>query len=277
MPYRNSLRRGPPKKNESEAGRGAGAAAQTPKRNARTASNATKGATRAAKGRRANERADNGDAHEPTGLTSDEDSESESGSDEEDDASEASEVSDSDEADGETDAFEPSASEQEVEEDIESDASEDIDATPKAGRKRGAAAKAPAAKKRKKAVEEGEEEDEDDIELEPGQKIVARIKVYPAPKTGQGGCFELSLVSAELTDSAARANLTQHARLPDAPPVPEVQHARVVQVARADVPASGEGVARLRASDADQVQRGRRPAASPPVARHLRELSPSLP
>lgn len=192
MPYRNSLRRGPPKPNASEAGRGAStrqAAAQTPKRNARTASNATKGD----KGRgatRANERADNGDAHEPTGMTSDEDedSESESSSDgeDEDDASEASEVSESEEADGESDAFEPSASEQEAEDDIESVVSEDLDATPKAGRKRGAGAKAPAAKRRKKAAEEEEEDDEDDIELEPGQKIVARIKVYPAPKTGQG-------------------------------------------------------------------------------------------
>ena len=177
MPYRNSLRRGPPKPNASEAGRGAStrqAAAQTPKRNARTALNATKGG----KGRgatRANERADNGDAHEPTGMTSDEDedSESESSSDgeDEDDASGASEVSDSEEADGESDAFEPSASEQEVEDDIESVVSEDLDATPKG---------------RKKAAEEEEEDDEDDIELEPGQKIVARIKVYPAPKTGQG-------------------------------------------------------------------------------------------
>lgn len=186
MPYRNSLRAGPPKLDKAPARSG-----QTSKRNARTS-------TRATKGRNNGERADNGDAHEPTGLTSDEGSDadsSEASGDESDEGSESelSESPSADEDEGESDAFEPSASEQEVEEDIESVASEDLDATPKAGRKRGAGAKAaPAKKKRRKAAEEEDEEDDEDddeIELAPGQKIVARIKIYPAPKADPGESY----------------------------------------------------------------------------------------
>jgi hypothetical protein len=67
---------------------------------------------------------------------------------------------------------------------------------------------------------EDEEDDDDEIELEEGQEIAGRI--YPAPKTGQGGSGTLSPqgrreVGSLLTYSSTRSDIAKHPQLPEEP------------------------------------------------------------
>lgn len=199
---------------------------------------------------------------EPTGLTSESELSSDSGAES---------------------AFDPeSDDEPEDDEVMNGDESEsDADATPKAGSKRKAtvADKAKAkwgrgAKGRQsgasaaEAVELGS--DDDDVELEEGQVVAGRI--YPAPKTGQGGSYRrFSLANA----SPRGPSLAKHAQLPRPPPNPREQRPRLVPRTRAGVSPSRSrkrwfraeltctGVEGVRRAHAGAHERGRRRAARP--------------